>query len=62
MKQYLNFSNLLLTVMLKVTCMMGNRTIVAVRTLKLNCRQDHYYTLYINFIMTILLNMHCVDV
>jgi len=61
MKQYLNFSNLLLTVMLKVTCMIGNRTIVAVQILKLNCRQqDRYYTLYINFIMTILLIMHCV--
>ena len=49
--------------MLKVTCMMGNRTVVAVQTLKLNCRQqDHYYTLYINFIITIIiiLIMHCV--
>ena len=57
MKQYLiNFSNLLLTVMLKVTCMMGNRTVVAVQTPKFNHRQqDHYYTLCINFIMTILL-------
>jgi len=41
MKQYLNFSNHLLTVMLKVTCMMGNRTVVAVQTLQ---QQDHYYT------------------
>jgi len=58
MKQYLNFSNLLLTVMLKVTCMMGNRTVVAVQTLKLNCRQDHYNTLNINFIITIIIIDH----
>ena len=61
MKQYLNFSNLLLTV--RVTCMMRNRTVVAVQTLKLNCRQqDHYYTLYINFIITIDHALCCVNI